>query len=364
MTSPPLVHDAAGRVDLRSLRLAGIRALVEGMGREGYRALQAWKWMWQKGIRDFEEMTNVSREFRAALAERAWLPDLAVRALERSRDGTRKVAWTLEDGCVVESVLIPEEDRLTLCVSSQVGCAMGCRFCLTGDLGFVRNLESSEIALQALRARDLLDPGERISNLVLMGMGEPLANLPNLLVALEILLDDQALGFSHRRVTVSTAGLVPGLRELAARSPVNLAVSLNASTDAQRDAVMPINRRYPMAELRRACREIPIPAGKRISFEYVVIRGFNDGPDDADRLVAWLRGLKAKVNLIPYNANPYRTLEPPDPAVLKAFQDRVVRAGVQCSIRVSRGAEIAAACGQLGLAERARREAAERGSSD
>jgi 23S rRNA (adenine2503-C2)-methyltransferase len=356
--TPPTFLDETGRVDLRSLRLAEIRDLVEGMGREGYRALQTWKWMWQKGIRDLDEMTNVSREFRTALAGRAWLPDLGVRTLERAADGTRKVAWELEDGCVVESVLIPEDDRLTLCVSSQVGCAQGCRFCLTGDLGFVRNLKPSEIALQALRARDLLDEGERVSNVVLMGMGEPLANLPNLLVALEILLDDQALGFSHRRVTVSTAGLVPGLRELAACSPVNLAVSLNAPTDAQRDAVMPVNRRFPLADLKRACREIPVPAGKRISFEYVVIRGFNDSLDDADRLVAWLRGLKAKVNLIPYNANPHRDLEPPDPATVKAFQDRVVRAGVQCSIRVSRGVEIAAACGQLGLAEQARRKAA------
>jgi len=353
---PPV--DAAGRVDLHSLPLDGIRDLVEGMGKERYRALQAWKWMWQKGVRDFDAMTNVSREFRAALAERAYLSDLAVHRLERAADGTRKVAWALLDGCVVESVLIPEEDRLTLCVSSQVGCAQGCRFCLTGDLGLVRNLAPSEIALQVLRARELLDPGERVSNVVLMGMGEPLANLPNLLVALGILLDEHALGLSHRRVTVSTAGLVPALRELAARSPVNLAVSLNATTDGQRDAIMPINRRFPMAELKRACREIPIPAGKRISFEYVVLRGFNDTLDDADRLVAWLRGLKAKVNLIPYNENPHRDLRRPDPDVVRRFQDRVVQAGIQCSIRVSRGLEIAAACGQLGLAERARREAA------
>ncbi|MBN1336140.1 MAG: 23S rRNA (adenine(2503)-C(2))-methyltransferase RlmN [Deltaproteobacteria bacterium] len=356
--------DARGRVDLRSLGRAAIRDLVEGMGREGYRALQTWKWMWQKGIRDFDEMTDISKAFRAELAERAWLPDLSVLALERASDGTRKVAWTLEDGCVVESVLIPEEDRLTLCVSSQVGCAQGCRFCVTGDLGFTRNLWPSEIALQALRARDLLDPGERVSNVVLMGMGEPLANLSNLLAALEILLDGHALGFSHRRVTVSTAGLVPALRELAARSPVNLAVSLNASTDAQRDAVMPINRRYPMAVLKRACQEIPIPRGKRISFEYVLIQGFNDSLDDADRLVAWLRGVKAKVNLIPYNENPGRALAQPDAERVKAFQDRVVRAGIQCSIRVSRGLEISAACGQLGLAELARRRGAEGRPSD
>ncbi len=344
---PPFTDDR-DRVDVRSLSLPEIRDLVQGLGKEKFRALQVYKWIWQRKIASFQEMTNISKSFRAELGERAFLYELALERMERSRDGTRKLAWRLRDGQRVESVLIPGGERLTLCISSQVGCAMGCTFCLTGDLGFVRNLSPAEIALQVSQAEGLLDAGERISNIVLMGMGEPLANLDNVLVALGILLDENALNYSHRKITVSTAGLVKGLVRLADASPVNLAVSLNASTDGQRDAIMPVNKAHGLGELLEICRRLPLPAGKRITFEYVMIAGFNDSLDDARRLLKMLRPVKAKVNLIPYNENPHRDLECPSDEVVGAFQDHVVQGGIQCSVRSSRGLDISAACGQLG----------------
>jgi 23S rRNA (adenine2503-C2)-methyltransferase len=344
----PTFHDDDGRVDIRSLSLAEIRLLVQGMGKEKFRALQVYKWIWQRLIGDFSEMTNISKPYRAEMNARAHLDTLALHRMERSSDGTRKLAWRLRDGHLIESVLIPDEERLTLCISSQVGCAMGCAFCLTGDLGLIRNLRPSEIALQVAQAERLLDPGERISNIVLMGMGEPLANLDHVLVALEIMLDENALNYSHRKITVSTAGLVKGLRRLAEASPVNLAVSLNATTDAQRLAIMPVNKAHDLRELLETCRTIPLPAGKRITFEYVMIGGFNDSLDDARRLLKLLRPVKAKINLIPYNENPDRDLKRPSDEVVKAFQHQVIQGGIQCSVRSSRGRDISAACGQLG----------------
>lgn len=345
--TPPFL-DASGRVDLRSLDLPGIQDLVAGLGKEAYRALQVYKWTWQRGVSSFHEMTNISADFRRELDARAWLPRLELAREQRSEDGTRKYLWRLEDRHHVESVLIPEEDRVTLCVSSQVGCAMGCRFCLTGDMGLIRNLKPSEIALQALQVQEAVRGVHRVSNIVLMGMGEPLANLPNVLVALRNLQDDNALNFSHRRITVSTAGLVPRLLELAEASPVNLAVSLNATTDEQRSALMPVNRTWNLAALLDACRRVRLPAGKRITFEYVMIAGFNDSLEDAARLVRLLHGVKAKVNLLPYNENPARDIQRPPDDRVKAFQDFVIRRGIQCSIRNSRGRDISAACGQLG----------------
>jgi 23S rRNA (adenine2503-C2)-methyltransferase len=318
------------------------------MGKEKFRALQVYKWIWQRLIEDFDEMTNISKSYRVEMGQRAELHRLELHRLERSVDNTRKLAWKLHDGHIIESVLIPDEQRLTLCVSSQVGCAMGCAFCLTGDLGLIRNLRPSEIALQVAQAERLLDPDERISNVVLMGMGEPLANLDNVLVALEIMLDENALNYSHRKITVSTAGLVKGLRRLADASPVNLAVSLNATTDAQRDELMPVNRAHDIRELLETCRRLPLPAGKRITFEYVMIGGLNDSLEDAERVLKLLRPVKAKVNLIPYNENPDRALKRPSDEVVKAFQNHVIQGGIQCSVRSSRGRDISAACGQLG----------------
>ena len=348
--TPPRV-DAHGRVDIKSFDRAGIeRFFVEELRETPGRALRVFKWLWQRGARSFDEMTDVAGSTRKKLARRAYIPFLEPEIVLRSDDATLKYLWKLEDGHTIESVLIPDEDRLTLCMSSQVGCAMACSFCLTGDLGLKRHLKPSEIANQPLQVGRDLPEGTRITNLVLMGMGEPLHNIDNLCTALATCLDDHALNYSHRKITVSTSGLVPQIGELAARLPVNLAVSINATTEEQRRQIMPITRKYSLAELIEACRRFPLPSGKRITFEYVMFDGFNDTLEDAERLFELLRGIPTKVNLIPYNPNPDRDLRPPPPERVKAFQHYFVSHGVSCSIRTTRGQDISAACGQLGKA--------------
>jgi 23S rRNA (adenine2503-C2)-methyltransferase len=358
----PSFARADGRVDIKSLTLPEIEAALTGLGSERFRALQVYKWLWQKHAGDFAEMSNVSKVVRATLAERFYIPSLETIGVHRSRDGTVKFLWRTEDGHAIESVLIPDDgtgasrddrapepgERLTLCVSTQVGCAMACSFCLTGDLGLKRHLRPSEIANQPLQVRATLGEGVRITNIVMMGMGEPLHNYDNLVAALRTYLDEDALGFSHRKITVSTVGLVPAMRKLADELPVNLAVSLNASTEEQRRAVMPITRKHSMQELLDACRELPIPHHKRITFEYVMMAGFNDTMEDAARLVKLLRGIKSKVNLIPYNENPDRDIRRPPEERVRAFQHHLVTRGVQCSVRSTRGIDVSAACGQLG----------------
>ena len=351
------IHEIDGRIDIKSLSLEELQALLVQQGHPRFRAKQVYKWVWQKGIRDFSEMTNVSKSARAELAERFVIDFLDEALRLDSDDGTKKFVWRLRDDHHIESVLIPDpgipghsKPRMTLCMSSQVGCAMACSFCLTGDLGLTRNLKPSEIINQALQVQETLPEGERITNLVFMGMGEPLHNITNLLKSLHVLLDADALNFSHRKITVSTVGLVPQMQKLAASTPVNLAVSLNATTEETRRRVMPITRRYSLDDLMAGCREFPLPHAKRITFEYVMMHGFNDSWDDAARLVKLMRGVKSKVNLIPYNENPQREiLRPPDEHV-KAFQHYLVSRGVQCSIRTTRGIDISAACGQLGKA--------------
>jgi len=345
-----------GRIDAKSLDLAGLRQLLQGTGKEEHTALQVYKAIWQRGVTDFHEIGTISKRSRRDLAARAALPMLERAARLDSDDGTRKYIWRLDDDSYVESVLIPDPDhqggpRLTLCVSSQVGCAMACTFCLTGDLGLKRHLLPSEIANQLLQVRQDLDPGARITNVVMMGMGEPLHNLDNLLVALENMTHDQALNLSHRKLTVSTVGLVPALRALSAATPVNIAVSLNATTEEQRRQVMPITRRWSLAELMDCCRELPVPRAKRITFEYVMMRGFNDSLDDAKRLVTLMQGVPCKINLIPYNENPEREIRRPSDLDVWRFQDHMVHHGLHTSVRRTRGRDISAACGQLGGAE-------------
>ncbi len=353
MASQPLTTDA--RVDIKSLDRQGLEAFMVGVGKERFRALQVYKWMWQRGVERFEEMTNIARPAREELAGHAAITWLHCDRVLSSRDGTKKFLWRTHDGHAIESVLIPDPDhpggpRLTLCVSTQVGCAMACSFCLTGDLGLKRHLLPSEIANQPLQVTKTLPPGERITNLVFMGMGEPLHNYDNLIIALRNLLDGEGQNFSHRKITVSTVGLVPAMKKLASELPVNIAVSLNATTEEQRRHVMPLTRRYSLDELMETCRELPLPNGKRITFEYVMMAGFNDSIDDAKRLVRLLQGVKAKVNLIPYNENPDRDIRRPSDETVKAFQHYMVNRGVHTSIRSTRGIDISAACGQLGKA--------------
>lgn len=343
------------RIDLCAFDRDGLADVLAPLGADVGAARRVFKAIWQHGVASVAEMPNVRRELLDRIAARAEITRLAVDVVLDSADGSRKFLWRLPDGPGdghrIESVLIPDGDRLTLCVSTQVGCAMACTFCLTGDLGLIRHLTVSEIALQVLQVQQTLPEGQRITNVVLMGMGEPLHNLGNLLPALRIWLDDDGLVMSHRRITVSTVGLVPKLAELAAALPVNLAVSLNATTEAQRLAIMPITRRYPMRELLDACRAFPLPTGKRITFEYVMFAGFNDSLDDARRLVDLLDGIPSKINLIPYNENPDRPdLRRPAPEVVRAFRDALVAAGRNTSVRTTRGLDISAACGQLGKA--------------
>ena len=347
----PRYADPDGRVDIKSLSLDELTSALVELGSEKFRALQVWKWLWQRRVRGFEEMTNVSKEWRVKLGEHFAIHELTPVGVLTSSDGTRKFLWHTAEGQQIESVLIPDEDRLTLCVSTQVGCAMACTFCLTGDLGLKRHLRPAEIINQPLQISRILPEGQRITNVVMMGMGEPLHNYDNLVSALRVYLDEHGLGMSHRRVTVSTVGLVPAMRKLTDELPVNLAVSLNASTEEQRRQVMPITRKYSMQELLDTCRDLPIHHHKRITFEYVMMAGFNDSMEDAVRLVKLMRGIRSKVNLIPYNENPSRDIQRPAQDVARAFQHYLVSRGVQCSIRTTRGKDISAACGQLGKAD-------------
>ena len=357
-----MLRDDRGRIDIKCLDLDGLkRFMVDELGERPIRAFKVWKALWQRGARTFAEMGDVAGPTLKKLEEKAYIPFLEPDLILKSDDGTMKFLWRLEDGHVVESVLIPDEGRLTLCVSSQVGCAMACSFCLTGDIGLKRHLKASEIANQPLQVQRQLPEGTRITNIVMMGMGEPLHNLPNLLPALRIMLDDNALNFSHRRVTVSTVGVVPKMAELAAALPVNLAVSLNATTEEQRRQIMPITRTYSLEALMQACRDFPMPHHKRSTFEYVMLAGFNDTLDDADRLSKLLEGIPAKINLIPYNENPDRDLKRPSDATVWAFKKHLQGLKMNTSIRATRGIDISAACGQLG---KARQQASARGWLD
>jgi 23S rRNA (adenine2503-C2)-methyltransferase len=343
-----MLKDEQGRTDIKSLSLAELQQEMVDLGKAKFRALQVYKWIWQKGVSSFEQMSNVSKPTRAALAERYYISMLELESRQDSKDGTIKFVWNCLDGSQIESVLIPEGGRLTLCMSTQVGCAMACTFCLTGDMGLKRNLSPSEIANQPFQVQQMLPEDTRITNLVLMGMGEPLHNLDNLVVALNVALDEQALNYSHRKITVSTVGLVPKMAELAAALPVNLAVSLNSSNEQQRLAVMPITKRYSLEELMQACRDFPLPNGKRITFEYVMMQGFNDSMEDAARLAKLLKGIKGKINLIPYNENPNRDIKRPTEERVKEFQAFLHKRKLNCSVRSTRGRDISAACGQLG----------------
>jgi 23S rRNA (adenine2503-C2)-methyltransferase len=341
------------RPDLRGLPLEQLQALVASLREKPFRARQLHRWLHRAGAAHLDEMTDVPRTLRAALAEQTTLTTLERATEQVSSDGTIKWTWRTADGKLLESVYMPEAERKTLCVSSQVGCAVGCTFCLTGTMGLSRNLGPGEIVDQVHRAnRRIVELGlaegpRPLSNLVFMGMGEPLANYRSLKVSLELLLAEDGPNFSHRHVTVSTSGVVPVMRRLGVETPVKLAVSLNATTDAVRDVIMPINRRYPLAELLAACRAFPVKQGRRITFEYVLLAGVNDSLEDARRLPGLLRGIPAKVNLIPYNANPGLPYAAPDPAHVSAFQEHLLSRNVTAVVRKNRGRDIMAACGQL-----------------
>jgi 23S rRNA (adenine2503-C2)-methyltransferase len=361
--SPP----RPSRPDLRSLPLEAIAGLVAELGEKPYRARQLFRWLHRTGAASLEEMTDLPAGLRAALAERCRLTALERAQERRSRDGTIKWTWRTADGLLVESVYMPHggdeegepanRSRRTLCVSTQVGCAMGCTFCLTGTMGLLRNLEAGEIADQVHRAnRRLVElgegPGPRpLTNLVFMGMGEPLHNLDELIPALGLLLHPEGPDFSHRHVTVSTSGLVPGIERLGRETRVKLAISLNATTDAQRRELMPVDRKWPIAALLDACRRFPVRQGRRITFEYVLLGGVNDTDQDAARLARLVAGIPAKVNLIPYNPSPGLPFAGPEPGRVEAFHRILDERRVTAVVRRNRGRDISAACGQLAVEE-------------
>jgi 23S rRNA (adenine2503-C2)-methyltransferase len=332
------------KIDIKSLTPEGLVSFLGGLGKEKFRAGQIQRWVYKRGVVNFVEMTDLAKDFRAELEKRAFISDWEPEYIETSRDGTQKYLFRLDDGESVETVRIPmNNERSTVCVSTQVGCAMQCEFCLTGKFGLTRNLNVSEIVNQVCAA---MKRGP-VNNIVFMGMGEPLHNLDNVIDALKILYSETGLDFSPRKITVSTSGLVPQMREFGTRVRANLAVSLNATTDEVRDRLMPINKRYPLKELMAACRDYPMPTGQWITFEYILIKGVNDSLDDAKRLVKLLHGVRAKVNLIPYNEHEGSDLKSPDVKVIEPFQRYLLDRNIVAVRRASKGQDISAACGQL-----------------
>lgn len=345
-----------GRMNLLGLSRPELEAFVASLGAKPFRARQLLKWVYRRGEADFARMTDLAKDFRASLAKVACVSVPEIVSTRTAADGTRK--WLLKmPGAraaeqVVETVFIPDPGRGTLCISSQIGCALDCSFCATGREGFNRNLSAAEIIGQVwLANRELgYDPdGERIvTNVVLMGMGEPLANYRNVLPAMQLMLDDLGYDLSRRRVTLSTSGLVPQIYRLAEDCNVALAVSLHAPNDRLRDELVPINRRHPIAELLAACwHYLERQNGRSVTFEYTMLDGVNDRPEQARELAALLRGHDAKVNLIPFNTFPGTKYRRSPAETIRRFRDLVVQGGVMATIRRTRGDEIDAACGQL-----------------
>ncbi len=320
---------------------------VHTLGEKPFRARQLFRHLYARNISSWSQCTDLSRAFRAQLEFGSVLDALSVSRIDEAPDGTRKYLFRLYDGNFIESVLIPDPPRCTLCLSSQAGCALGCKLCLTGSLGFKRNLDTAEIVDQVCQT--LRDPvlGPQINSLVFMGMGEPLANYDQVVRAISIITDPNGLMFSHRRVTLSTVGLVPQMRRLGMETSVNLAVSIHAANDKLRCELMPVNGTYPLAELMRSCREYPLAPRKRITFEYILLDGVNDSPRQAKELVRILEGMRAKVNLIPFNPHPGSPYTTPSEERILGFQDVLRKAHLTAIIRRSRGNEIGAACGQL-----------------
>jgi 23S rRNA (adenine2503-C2)-methyltransferase len=356
------------KINFKQLKRAEINSCIHGLGQEPYRAEQIINWIYEKLAMSFNDMTNLPLTLRAELNNIALLSNINLIKNSTSLDGTEKFLFQLDDGETIESVLIPNvrgKKLYTLCISSQVGCAMGCTFCETGRIGLIRNLRTHEIIDQILSVQRYLkktalpsdtasspqiesdDPRRPIANIVFMGMGEPLHNFSEVMTSLSIITD--MIGFSKRKVTLSTSGLVPGIRMLPDNGPpVNLAVSLNATTDRTRSAIMPVNNKYPLNTLLQTCREFPLPPTRQITFEYVMLGGINDSKEDALRLVRLLKGIRSKINLIPFNPSGSSSeYIKPDEQKVQEFYSTLLKAGMTVIVRKSSGDDISAACGQL-----------------
>jgi 23S rRNA (adenine2503-C2)-methyltransferase len=357
--SSPVAGDPPGgasgsRKELLGLSREQLAAEFASIGEAPFRAHQLWHWIYHRGVTDFERMTTLAKSLRAKLAEGYVVGRPTIGRDLKSIDGTRKWLLRWADGHEVEAVHIPEEDRGTLCVSSQVGCTLTCRFCHTGTQRLVRNLTPAEIVGQVMLARDALgewpspQDGRLLSNIVLMGMGEPLYNFDAVAQAMKIVMDHEGISISRRRITLSTAGVVPMIARCGSEIGVNLAISLHAVNDALRDELVPLNKKYPIAELLEACRNYPgLNNARRITFEYVMLKDVNDTPADARELIRLLKGIPAKVNLIPFNAWPGAPYECSTAAAIQRFGDMVNDAGYASPVRTPRGRDILAACGQL-----------------
>ena len=325
------------------------KELSEKFGEPAYRANQLFNWVYRAGVVDFSSMTNLNKDLQQRLAAHFSFPRAVIRDRQISSDGTRKYLMEVERGDMVESVMIKQTNRMTLCVSSQVGCGMGCKFCRTATMGFRRHLHPSEILMQVLAVlEDAKNFGDTFQNIVFMGMGEPLHNFDGVSTAVRILTDQQGLDISGRRITVSTVGLVPAIKKFGITGvPANLAVSLNATTDEIRSQVMPVNNRFSLQELLDAIRELPLGPRKSVTIEYVMLHGVNDAREDMQRLHKLLVGLKVKVNLIPYNDNAGLGFKTPPKEWVFEWRDFLLQRGLNTTIRWSKGVDIKAACGQL-----------------
>ncbi|HEY3064644.1 MAG TPA: 23S rRNA (adenine(2503)-C(2))-methyltransferase RlmN [Methylomirabilota bacterium] len=336
------------RANLIGMLPAEMEDLAVELGASRYRGRQLATWIYRKGVLDLDAMTDLPKDFRAAVAERAAAALPEIERVTASQDGSRKIVFAVEGGRI-SAVLMPDADRLTLCLSTQVGCGFACAFCLTGTMGLERNLSAGEIVGQLLAANRLAEGEGRVTHLVFMGMGEPLANYAALVKALRILTDARlGVGYSPRRITVSTVGLVAGIERLGRENlKINLAISLHAATDEVRSRLMPVNRSWNLEALMAAVRAYPLAPRQRIFFEYVMLDGVNDSADDARRLARLLRGVPAKVNLIPFNDWEGAEFRRPPLAQILAFQAVLLEAGVTTTVRWSKGEDIGAACGQL-----------------
>ncbi len=343
------------KTNLRNLSKAQLINFLTSLDIPPNRASHLFAWLYRPGINNFSQMTTINKKIRETLSQRATIDQIRIIDKEYSEDGTIKYSFAMQDGEIIESVLIPTPKRHTLCISSQAGCAMGCKFCLTGTMGLKRNLSPSEIVGQVLAVMEEMiqdgiqrsTPRELINNLVFMGMGEPLANYDNLIDALNILMDKDGLEFTERRITVSTCGIIPKIEKIPHDIKVNLAVSLHASDNDTRSMLMPINQRYSLDNLLQACRNYPLPPKKVILFAYILIEGINDQDKNARELAQKLVDIPCRINLLPYNESEELPYKSPSQDRIKSFQKILRDAGFRTLVRDSRGGDISAACGQL-----------------
>ncbi|ADY73336.1 Ribosomal RNA large subunit methyltransferase N [Desulfurobacterium thermolithotrophum DSM 11699] len=343
-------------VEIKNLNFEELQNFVQSLGFENYRAKQIAQWIYKKRVKSFDEMTNISKAARKVLSENAKIDVLKLVKVEKSMDGTKKYLFELEDGNRVESVFIPEKDWNTLCVSTQVGCPVGCKFCLTAKDGFTRNLTAAEIVDQYIHVQRDVGEDKRISNVVFMGMGEPFLNFENVKKAVEIMTDKNMLDLSTRKITISTVGVVPGIDRMAKEmNKVKLAISLHATTDEVREKIVPLNRKYPISEIMAALRRYPADNIRRIMIEYVMLEGVNDSVEDAKRLVKLVKGIPVKVNLIPFNSYPGAPFKPSSKEQTEKFQKVLWDHNIAAFIRDSRGQDISAACGMLRTKEKCNR---------